>query len=127
MDRLLSGPFFLWVLAAVPLLALGAVSATSVVRALGFMKPLLARGAKPWSCDVCMAAWSQPVGLLLSASGFLAGEQTGLRAMAAVAVAALPAHGLAVLLLARLRPPPLFAEEERSHDDLPERDAPGRR
>jgi len=78
----------------VVILAMSVVSATSIVRALVPKKWL---ATKPFSCDVCMSFWPL-AGVVLYVL---------LRHIdAALALAAIPAHGLAVLLLVRLRPLP---------------------
>lgn len=81
--------------AEVLLLALAAVSLTTMIRAIPFVKAMADRGVKPWGCDVCMSFWSLGLAAVVAATYDLA-----------ALLAAVPAHGLAVLLLHRLRPFP---------------------
>lgn len=78
------------------LIALAVVSATSIVRALA---PKSWASRKPISCDVCMSFWLV-VGACL-ALWFLEGLRNTLYLEGPAA------HGLAVLLLSKLRTPEL--------------------
>ena len=73
--------------------ALSVVSLTAIVRALPLGR---LQGRKTFACDVCMAFW------LLAVLAFLVFQYVD-RSLAWVA---LPAHGLAVLCLRLIRPPP---------------------
>ena len=99
-------------LIATVLLALFAVSLTSSLRAFRRIGDAAERGVRPWGCDMCMASWALVLAVAALAGWRLAGG--GLQLDPLLLFAALPAHGLAVLLLARLRPPPLFPEDEET-------------
>lgn len=91
------------------LVALSAVSLSGIVRTLGFVRPLVARGVKPWSCDVCLSFWTT---LLVGLVIFLASYSITRTARLDSLVVVVPAHGLALLLLSRLRPPEIPPLEE---------------
>lgn len=81
------------------LFALAAVSLTSIARAFPCIAKAAERGVKPWGCDVCMAFWA--IALAALAVCFIDWH---------LAFAALPAHGLAVVVLRVIRPPPSLAD-----------------
>ena len=98
MDRVLRGPQFLWVLTAC-LLALAAVSLVSIIRAL---LPARLLAQKPWSCDLCIGFWTTAA--LCGAWTVVAAIRDRVIGLDRLLVA-FPAHGLVLLILARLRPP----------------------
>jgi hypothetical protein len=82
-------------------LALYAVSVTSMLRAIGPIGRLAAKGVKPWACDVCMTFW-----LILGASLGLSVVfyASARKFVPDIALIIFPAHAVALLVLARLRP-----------------------
>lgn len=89
-------------------MALAAVSLTSIARALA-PKRLLEQ--RPLSCDVCMSFWMALWVALTVAILALVMKRT-IRLDSFVLL--LPAHGLALIILSRLRPPSFEFPKETS-------------
>jgi hypothetical protein len=103
----------------VVLLALTVVSIVSTLRALGPIRKLVERGTKPWSCDVCLGFWTTLIASIVGCIIASTVDRQGARPFLELAIVILPAHGLALMILSRLRPPvfPFGTEKEMSHGD----------
>lgn len=98
----------------VVLLALSAVSLVSILRALSPIQKLVVAKKKPWSCDACLGFWTTLViALTVVAVPALMGEP---RIEPLIYLAVLPAHGLTLIVLSKLRAPefPFSTELESS-------------
>lgn len=74
------------------LLALATTGLVALLRVLPYVRAWTARGVRPFACDACMAFWT--VATLTIATRSLVGS--------GVLWAAVPAYGLALLLLSHL-------------------------
>jgi hypothetical protein len=88
----------------IAILALTVVSIVSLLRALGPIRRMVERGTKPWSCDVCLSFW---VTLAAACATYFLLVALGSPVEPQMALAILPAQGLALLILSRIRPPDL--------------------
>lgn len=89
----------------VVLLALTVVSIVSTLRALEPIRRLVLQGKKPWSCDVCLGFWTTLIASIVGCVIASTADRQGALPFLELAIVILPAHGLALLVLSRLRPP----------------------
>lgn len=96
----------------VVLLALSAVSLVSILRALSPIQKLVKAKKKPWSCDACLGFWTTLVlAVVVVVVPAVMGEA---RVEPLIYLAILPAHGLTLIVLSKLRAPEFPFELESS-------------